>query len=459
MSLAIRQYLYTFSFWRLIFILGSIGVIALLILISGAFSAMEIALSSSNRTKVKISVESGDERAKQLLNAIEDPSSFFATTQLYITFITLFLGTYAANSFTAPLVYLLLAWGVPVSAAVAEFLVFIFITVALTYFALVFGEMVPKQIALRKGMTFALAAIGLLNLLSRAVLPFVKLLSISANFVLKLLGAQEKIREEEVTKEEILMMLKSGTEHGNIAESGHDIMNNVLELDERTIEDACVHRINVVALPLEAEIKEVLGVLANEKFSRVPIYEESIDNIVGILHIKDMMKYIVDNPDTSGFDIKKLMREPYFVPSFKRADELLHEMRKNCVHIAVVVDEYGGTVGILTMEDLVEEFVGNIFDEYDEETPDIIPVDDGAFIIQGTTNLRKVQEHFDITLPLDEHDTLSGFLIGQLRRIPAEDEKPELMYGNLLFKIESVLEKRIEKTRVFVLPKEPGRYE
>ena len=439
--------------------MGSIGVIALLILISGAFSAMEIALSSSNRTKVKICVESGDEKAKQLLNAIEDPSSFFATTQLYITFITLFLGTYASNSFAGPLVDWLVYLGVPVSLTVAELLVFVFITVTLTYFALVFGEMIPKQIALRKGMAFALAAIGILNFLSKLVLPFVKLLSISADFVLKCFGAKGKILEEEVTKEEILMMLKSGSEHGSIAESGHDIMNNVLELDERTIEDACVHRINVVALPLETKFDEIVSVLANEKFSRVPVYDESIDNIVGILHIKDMMKYIVDNPDTSGFDMKALIREPYFVPSFKRADELLREMRKNHVHIAIVVDEYGGTVGIVTMEDLVEEFMGGIFDENDTEAPDIIPMDDGTFIIQGTADLRKVQDYFDVGLPIDEHDTLSGFLIGQLRRIPAEDEKPELEHGGLLFKIESMTEKLIAKVRVSVIPEETERNE
>jgi len=175
----------------LIFILGSIGILALLILVSGAFSAVEIALSSSNRTKVKICAESGDKRAKQLLDAIKDPSSFFATTQLYITFITLFAGTYAANSFTEPLVGWLLSLGLPVSGAVAELIVFIFITVALTYFALVFGEMIPKRIALRRGMAFALATIGFLNILSRIVLPFVKLLSLSANFVLKLLGEKD----------------------------------------------------------------------------------------------------------------------------------------------------------------------------------------------------------------------------------------------------------------------------
>jgi len=415
---------------------------------------MEIALSSSNRTKVKICVESGDKKARQLLDAIEDPSSFFATTQLYITFITLFAGTYAANSFAEPLVGWLLNFELPVSEAAAELIVFIFITVALTYFALVFGEMIPKRIALRRGMTFALATIGLLNFLSRIVLPFVKLLSLSANFVLKLLGEKGKLREERITKEEIRMMLKSGSEHGSIAESEHDILSNVLELDDRTIEDACIHRINVVALPLEAEFDEIVNVLINERYSRIPIYEESIDNIVGILHMKDMMKYIVDNPGVSGVDVKTLLREPYFVPSFKKADELLREMKNNREYMAVVVDEYGGTIGIVTTEDLVEAIVGSIVEEHDaDQPPDITPVDGSTFIIQGAAYLEKIQDYFDVSLPIDEYDTLSGFLIGQLRRIPTEGEMPELEYNGLLFKVENVQEKRIAKVTVSVIPK------
>ena len=411
---------------------------------------MEIALSSSNRIKVKIHVESGDKKAKQLLDAIENPSSFFATTQLYITFITLFLGTYAADSFTDPLVAYLLYLGAPVSKAVAELLVFIFITVILTYFALVFGEMAPKHIALRKSTTFALATIGFLNVLSKMVLPFVKLLSLSTNFVLKLLGIKGSLNEERVTKEEIRMILKSGSEHGSIDDSEHDILNNVLKLNDRTIKDACVHRIDIVALPLEARFDEIVNVMVKEKFSRIPIYEESIDNILGILHMKDVMKYMVDNPSPSEFEIKTLLHEPYFVPSFKKADELLREMKKN--HMAVVIDEYGGTVGIVTTEDLVEEIVGSILDEYDaEESPDITSAGAGKFVILGTANLEKVQEHFGVSLPIDEYDTLSGFLIGQFRRIPAEDENLEVEYNGLLFKTESVREKRIEKVTVSVI--------
>ena len=440
---------------RMILILINIAILGALILLSGIFSATEIALSSVNRSKLKMLAESGDLKAKKLLVTLEDPTGFFAVTQLYITFIALFSGAYAANAFTDPTVYWALGLGIPVSAAVAEPIVFVFVTVILTYFSLVFGELIPKRIALRNSVSVALTVIGFFNVLAKIVLPFVRLLSVSANLILKLIGVKNEEHEDEVTKEELHMMLNSGSEHGNISEIERNMLNNVLELEEKTIKDACVHRIDVVALPIEANFDELVDVLINEQYSRVPIYEESIDNIVGILHMKDVMKYMVNSPDTSGFDIKTFLREPYFVPFFKKTDELLIEMQKNHVYMAVVVDEYGGMMGIVTIEDLVEEIVGSILDEHDADEPsDITQTGDNTFIVQGLTDFEEVQEYFKTDLPVEEHDTLSGFLIGQLRRIPSEDEKPELKYGNLLFKVESMHDKRIDTVAISVIPEE-----
>jgi putative hemolysin len=260
--------------------------------------------------------------------------------------------------------------------------------------------------------------------------------------------------EEMITKEEIRMIIKSSSEYGSVAESEHDILSNVLDFDERTVMDACVHRVNVIALPIEASFDQIVNVFVNEKCSRIPIYKESIDNIKGILHMKDIMKYMAENPDTSGFDIKTLLREPYFVPSIKKSNELLHEMQVNQVYMAIIIDEHGGMLGIVTTEDLVEEIVGSILDEYDFVEPlDITPTNDGSFIMQGAMSLAKVQEHFGVNLPVDEYDTLSGFLIGQLRRIPMKKEKPELEYNGLSFKIENVMDKRIATVEVSVLDK------
>jgi len=413
---------------------------------------MEIALSASNRNKVTMLAESGDKRAKKLLVAMEEPLNFFATTQIYITFITLFCGIYAADTFTDPILDWVMRQNIPISYAVASPVVFILITVVLTYFTLVLGELIPKRIALRNAMSFALAVINVLNVLSKIVLPFVKLLSLTASALLKLFGVKDDEEEEEITKEEIQFILDTSNESGSIDEIEHDILSRVLELHDRTVVDACVHRVDIIALPITATFEEIVEVFIEEKYSRLPIYEESIDNIKGILHIKDMLKFMVGNHDSSKFDILPLLHEPFFVPTIKNSDELLREMQQNAIYMAVIIDEHGGTYGIATIENLVEEIVGSISDEYDiEEEQDVISCKDGSFIMQGSMELAKVQEHFDIDMPVDEYETLSGFLIGQLRRIPTDGEMPKLEYEGLLFSIKKVQDKKIISTKVKVI--------
>jgi len=437
-------------------LLSSIAILVVLMLISGVLSASEIALSSANRSKVKMRAESGDKNAARLLAAMDEPGTFFATTQLYITFIAFFSGAYAANSFTDPIVNWIYRVGLPISEGAAEPLVFIIITVLLTYVTLIFGELVPKRIALQYAIPFATRTILLLNVLSIIALPFVKTLAASARAVLRLIGIRGDSPEEDVTKEEIRMMVESGSEHGHIDESEHSMIENIFELDNLTAADICTHRMNVVALSVDADFKTVVDLLTGENYTRVPVFEESLDHILGILHSKDVMHYMVNNHDTSGFDIRTLLREPYFVPLSKKTGELFQEMRRERVYMAVVIDEYGGMMGIVTMEDFVEAIVGSIQDEYDiDELPDISPIDENSFTIQGTANLESVQDFFDVPLPIDEHETLSGFLVGQLGYIPAEDETPEMAFDCLLFKIENVQEKRIASVTVTKVEDEP----
>jgi len=428
---------------------SSIAILVVLILISGVLSSAEIALSSANRGKVKLLVEAGNKKAERLLKTMDEPSNFFATTQLYITFIAFFSGAYAASSFTDPFLALIERTGLQVSGNVAASIAFILITALLTYVALILGELVPKRIALQYAIPFALRVIPFLNVLSIIALPFVKILSASAKGVLRLVGIKGATPEEDVTKEEIRLMVESGSSHGNIHESEHDMIENIFEFDKMTAGTICVHRLDVVALSVDSDFKSVLDLLTETNYTRIPVFEGDIDNILGILHFKDIMYFMASNADTSGFDLKTLLREPYFVPLSKRADELFQDMRADLVYMAVVIDEYGGTLGIVTMEDLVEKIVGNIQDEYDtDELPDIHTVDENTFLIQGTADLETVQEFFGVELPIDEHDTLSGFLVGQLGYIPAEDEKPEITTGSLLFKVESVQDKRVASVTV-----------
>ena len=373
----------------------SVIIIILLILVSGVLSSLEIALSSSNRNKVKMLAEKGDVKAARLLATIEDPHNFFATTQLYITFIAFFCGAYAASSFTEPLVGWISHVGLRISESVAEPLVFILITFVLTYVALVFGELVPKRIAMQYAIPFAAGALPYLKVLSVLALPIVKLLSVSSKLVLKLLRVKDKTPDEHATKEEISLIVESSSEHGHIAVTEQGMIENIFNIDKLTAGDICTHRVDVFALPLDADNDAVLDMLADEFYTRVPVYEDSLDKICGILYTKDVIRFIASNPDLSGFDMKTMLREPHFVSLSKKIDELFQEMRQERIYMVVVIDEHGGTMGILSMEDLVEKIVGSIHDEYDvDELPDIVSISDNVFRVQGTTALEEVQDFF-----------------------------------------------------------------
>jgi len=272
---------------------------------------------------------------------------------------------------------------------------------------------------------------------------------------LRLIGIKDDSPEDDITKEELLLMVESSSDLGHIAESEQGMIENIFEFDKLTAGDICRHRIDVIALPIDADFKAVVDVLTEENYSRVPVYEETLDNVKGILNSKDMLHFMVTNSDYSNFDLKNLLRDAHFVPLSKKADELFQEMRDEHTYMAVVIDEYGGTMGIVTLEDIVEKIVGNIHDEYDDdELPDIADQGEDSYKIQGITDLETVSSHLEIDLPIEEYDTLSGFLVGQLGHIPAEDEFPELTYNGTIFKVESVQEKRIAEVTVTKAPEE-----
>ena len=422
----------------------SVIILVLLILLSGILSSSEIALSASNRNKVKMLVEKGDKRAVRLLANMDEPHNFFATTQLYITFIAFFSGAYAAASFTTPLIGLIRRLDLTISDNVIEPLVFILITIILTYVALVFGELVPKRIAMKYAIPFSLRMLSFQRVLSILALPFVKILSASTKLMLKMMRINDESTEEGATKEEIRMIVESSGEHGFIAEDEQSMIENIISIDKLTAGEICTHRLDIEALPIDADYNTVLEMMAGEYFTRIPVYEESVDNICGILYTKDVIRYIANNQNPSAFDIMALIREVHFVPLSKRIDELFREMRKERVSMAVVLDEYGGTLGIVTLEDLIEKIVGSIHDEYDaDEHPDIITLDESTFKVLGSVALEAVQKQLEIILPIEEYDTLSGFLVGQIGHIPSEDEKPEISWEGTLFKVESLHDKRI----------------
>lgn len=276
--------------------------------------------------------------------------------------------------------------------------------------------------------------------------------SVVLNIVLiaNIMLLQKKHAQHAVTEEGIRQMVDAGGSNGSIDESEKEMINNIFELSNTSVEEIATHRTDIVAVPLEATLAEIKEVLMEEKYSRIVVYEDNIDNIVGVFHVKDLVKYILTDStrmEEGNFHLEDIMMQPYFVPFSKKTDELIEEMQRKKVHMAIVIDEYGGTSGIVTMEDVMEEIVGNIFDEYDlEEEEDICPIDENSYSISGKADLQDVAEQLGIVFEDDEdYDTLGGYLIGRLGRIPEDDEMPEIAVGGWLFQIKQFEEKRIEK--------------
>lgn len=420
----------------------------MLIMINAFFAASEIALISLNDNKVRLMAEDGHKKAKQLKNLLGEPSRFLATIQIGITLAGFLASAFAAESFSGRLVELIRLTGVPISDAWLKNIAVVFITIILSYFTLVLGELVPKRLAMKMAEPISLLVVGPLNVLSVVTSPFVKLLTLSTNFFVRLFGFDPHEEDEKVTEEEIRMMVDVGEEKGTIHETEKLMINNVFEFNNKIVSDVMTHRIDIVALPVEANLDTVTSIINAEKYSRIPVYEDKIDNIIGVLHSKDIIQYMTDNCGNNNFDLKTVIRPPYFVPVSKRTDILLKELQRHKTHLAIIIDEYGGTAGIVTFEDLIEEIVGNIFDEDDEEEKDFDRLDENTFIIKGSVSLDAVEDYLNTKLPIEEYETLSGFVIGQLGRIPGKEDKSSVEFNDLVFKVEEVDEKRVAKVKI-----------
>jgi len=423
-------------------------VLIILIVRNAFFAASEIALISMNDTKLKLMAEEGNKRAVLLKKLVDEPSKFLATIQIGITLAGFFASAFAADNFSERLVDLIKLTGVPIPDSILKNVSVILITIVLSYFSLVFGELVPKRVAMKKAESIAMLVASPLNFLSSVTSPFVKFLTFSTNTIVRIFGIDPNKEEDNVTEEEIRMMVDVGEEKGAIDETEKEMINNIFEFNNKVVSEIMTHRTEISALPVDATLDEVIELINTEKYSRIPVYEDTIDNIIGIMHSKYLIKYIAEGGDRDNFDLRNLIRKPYYVPTSKRTDELFKELQRQRIHMAVIIDEYGGTAGIVTLEDLLEEIVGNIFDEDDEVEKEIEKIDENTFIINGTTSLDTVRDYLEVDLPTDDYDTLSGFLIGQLGRIPEENDKPSIEFNGLVFKIDKVDEKRVAKVKV-----------
>ena len=416
-----------------------IVILVVLILLNAYFAASEIAFISLNDTKIEKQAKEGNKKARQIQKMLKNPSEFLATIQIGITLAGFLSSAFASDVFAdilAPALYKIFPM---ISIQVFKGISIVLITIILSFFTLVFGELVPKRLAMKYYEKIAFSSIGVIRFLSIITLPFVKVLSAVTNFISKLFGISEN-EEEVVTEEEIKMMIDEGEEKGTIQQEEKEMIHNIFEFNDITVSEVMTHRTDVYAIEIDSDINDIIKELDDYKYSRIPVYEETIDNIKGVLFVKDLLKYLHGK---KAIKIKNIMREAYFVSENKPINELFKNLQKNKMQMAIVVDEYGGTAGIVTMEDLLEEIVGNIFDEYDDFENDYTKIDDNTFLINGSVSINDLKKILKIDLPEGDYETLSGYLINLLGRLPKDNETPIIETKQVNYKIEKSEDKRI----------------
>lgn len=417
---------------------------AFLILLNAFFAMTEIAVVSLNPAKLRKLEEEGDKAAPRLIRLVEEPTAFLSTIQVGITLAGFLGSAFAADSFSEMLVnwiYNDLAF-TAVPMKVLDTLSVVVITIILSYFTLVFGELVPKRIAMQKPMKVARLSSGVVAGISVVMRPVIWFLSFSTNAVLKLLRMKTENEEETVTEEEIRMMVDLGEENGTIDSAEGEWIDNVFEFGETTVREVMTHVSDLVSVAADEEPGEILKIIRESGRSRIPVYNESIDDVVGILSTRAFLLERCEDMDSLP---ESVIRPAYFVPETMGASQLLREMQKRKTHLAVVIDEYGQTAGVVTMEDLLEEIFGKIYDESDPvEEQAIQRLDETRWRVSGSAELEELAEEMDIEFPEDiDFDTVNGLVLGQLDSIPRDGTVPDVEACGLKIHVERIEQRRV----------------
>ena len=407
-----------------------IVLLAVLLLGSAFFSASETALMSLSKIKIRYMEEEGIKGAKLVASLTEKSSDLLSTILVGNNIVNI-----AATSVSTSLFITILgAQGVAVATAV------------MTVLVLIFGEITPKTISANSPEKVALLVSKPISLIMKLLKPIVWIFNILTGVIFKLMGIDNKGVQPFITEEELKTMVNVSHEEGVLEMEEREIINNVFQFGDMQAKEAMVQRLDMVAVNIEDSYDEIIEMFKSEKLSRLPVYQESIDDIVGILNVKDII--FLSDEEIENFNIKDYIREAFFTYEFKKITQLLEEMKKEKSQMAIVVDEYGGTAGLLTIEDLVEVIVGDIDDEYDEEEEEIVKINENEYLVEGSTKIIDVNETLGINFESEEFDSIGGFIIGYLKRIPEENELIEV--ENVKFNIESIDKNRINKIRIFV---------
>lgn len=421
-------------------LLWQILIIFILILINAFFALAEISIITLNDNKIKKMAKNGHKGAIKILDLTKNSSKFLATIQVGVT-LSGFLTSASASSLFAEKISSNLSF-LPIPKNIIEITSMILITIILSYFSLVIGELVPKKIAMQNAEKISFKIVGIIKAIEVIFSPFIKLLSSSTNFILRLMGFDPNKIKDTVTEEEILMMVDVGEEKGVIEGSAKNMIKNIFEFDDKIVNEIMTHRTNMITIEDNKTVKEAIHISLSFGCSRIPVFHEDPDDIIGIVYVKDLFKYI-DSEDLYSIKVTDIMRLALYVPETKRCSELFSEMVESKTQIAIIVDEYGGTEGLITMEDLIESIVGNIQDEYDNENEEIHKIGNSSFKINGNTPLNEISELLDIKFPDGGYDTLAGFLVKQLGKIPHSKEHPSIKFKGYQFTVDNVKNRRI----------------
>lgn len=438
--------------WKIIFLIVLIGL-------NAVFACAEIAVISVNRTRLNQLAEQGSRRAVRLTGLLERPAKFLATIRMAITFSGFLGSAFAAVHFSGALAKSVKGF-FPSETAVPEETLYIaaviVIALVMSCFTLIFGEMMPEKLAVKNAEKLALALSGLLFAVSKLFTPAVWLLTVSANGLCRLFGIDPDAQEEHVSEEEIRMMADAGSKKGVIDLEENEIIQNLFEFDDLTVGEFATHRTDIALLWMDESLEQWEQTIHESRHTMYPVCDETVDNVLGVLNVKDYFRL---QGKTKGYIVKHAVKPAQFIPESVRADVIFRRMKVSRNHFAVVLDEYGGMVGIVTMNDLLEQLVGDLEDDLNEieDEPRIEQLDSSTWRIDGGVDLEEAAEKLEVTLPVDEYDTFGGFVFGIYGSIPSDGTHFELDTHDLHIKVTSIKEHRLERAIVCKMVKEENK--
>ena len=436
---------------------AQIILLIVLILINAFFAAAEMAVVSVNKNKMKVMAQQGSRRAEIVLKHLESPDKFLSAIQVAITLAGFLASAAAAVSLSDDLgAYLQSVF--TISDVLAKDISVVVVTILLSYATLVLGELYPKRLAMQHAEKIALLTVKPVNFVAAVAKPFVWFLSVSVNMLLRLTRQKVHVENDEFSEDEVKSMLEAGQESGVLKEEGRKMINSIFEFDDKLAYEIMTPRTDVFAIDINDPVTVFLDELMEMRYSRIPVIDEDFDNVIGILNIKD---YLIQARE-HGFenvDIASIIRKAYFVPETKNIDTLFFEMQKQKQHIVMLIDEYGGFSGIVTMEDIIEEVMGEIDDEFDEEEIEYEKIDENTYFISGSMDLDDMNEAIGTNLSSEDNETIGGLIVDLLGEIPEDGDSEELVveHENYVFKIESVKDRRIEKVKLCIMPETPDQ--